>query len=445
MKLSRLIGRSVVVVLVGISGVSRAQNCFNSSPASCSPSPTCGAPAPTTESDVGFSRTVAGTLTNAILGLAGCGQAICTTNRTAVISAVCQPNLHPSLFGYQPAGWLGGNCQGSSASQPVTVTNYITTVTCTNNYGNTATFRLSQSLSGLIAANATCDELAGYLPPAATFAAQFVTSVREPDWRGYHTGTFTIHDGTNVFATGSLAGDNGVDAHGAVEPCASCGHFEGLLTGTLTKSSGLPGSRIQATYAGDIAGPAGCASNQPPQGPVTLFLDGVVITTNCIVRSIPTAPTAPAPPTTTTNTDTTIGSTGPCGTCLVSYLLDFDWSAVVSDQGGGCVAPGTSTGHCSLPVTHSAGCIWTSAQNPASGVAGGVQYITGAEIYPDIDMGDGTYYFGVTIGTYCIMIPNTDTVNPSACPTGAYQDAQTSGCSDSTCVYSFSISNITVH
>jgi len=441
MKLIRLVSLCVAFGLMGLPALSRAQCSAGSFPTGCSAGQICGSPPVTTESDVGFSRTVAGTLTNSVLALAGCGQANCTTNRTAVIKAACQPNQYLPAFGQSTWG-QGGNCQGTSASQPATVTNYVTTVTCTNNYGGAAIFRLSQSLSGLIAANAGCDELAGYLPPTATFDAQLVTSVRQPDWRGYHSGTFTIHDGTNVFATGSLAGDNGVDAHGAVEPCTSCGHFEGLLNGTLTRASGLPGSRIQATYAADIAGPAGCDTNTPPQGPVTLFLDGVVITTNCIAHSL----ASPTPTTTTTtNTDTTIGSSGPCGTCLVSYLLDFDWSVTASDQGGGCTAPGITTGHCSLPITHSAGCNWTAANNPASGMAGGVQYITGAEVYPDIDMGDGTYYFGVTVGIMCVMIPNTDTVNPSACPTGAYQAAQTSGCSDSTCVYSFTVSNITVH
>ena len=481
----RLMSVFVALVLVGTAGVSRAENLFDLPAANKSARKACDLPTSHTESDLGFSRTVAGTLTNYIAGLAGCAQAICTTNQIAnvtcsngyatvwacttsqviqlancsttwvnyvvcqsnsqpcnvyttnktthvvtctnkpIIVVVCQTNRSVQAIHCQ-TNWVPvAHCQSNTVRQTFYLTNFTTRVTCTNNYSGAAIYRLSQHLSGPLIANASCDELAAYIPSTATFEALFSTSVRQPDWRGYHTGTFTIRNGTNVFATGCLYGDNGVDAHGAVEPCAPCRHFEGALNGALTKLSGLPGSRIQATYAADIAGPAGCASNAPPQGPVTFYLDGVAITTNCIVR------------------DNNAG--GACGVCLASYQLDFDWSAVVSDQGGGCGATGTYTGHCALPVTQNGTCIWTSANNPASGMAGGVQYITGAEVYPDIDMGNGTYYFGVTIGTLCVMIPNTDLVAPAACPTGAYQNAQTSGCSAGGCVYSFTASNIIVH
>jgi len=486
MKLNRLVSLFLSLAVVVSPGVSRAQNLFNLPAASSSARKSCDLPTSYTESDLGFSRNVAGTLTNIISGLAGCAQAICTTNKIATVTCsnayvtalvwttnqvlqlsncsttwvnyvacqtnylpcnvcttnktthvitctnkpivvvVCQTNRYVQAIHCQ-TNWVPVvHCQSNTVRQTFSVTNFTTHVTCTNNYNGAAIYRLSQHLSGPIGANASCDELATYIPATATFEALFSTSVRQPDWRGYHTGTFTIHNGTNVFATGSLYGDNGVDAHGAVEPCASCRHLEGALSGTLTKLSGLPGARLQATYAGDIAGPAGCASNAPPQGTVTLYMDGVAITTNCIARG-------------------NNGGGSVCGGCLNTYQLDFDWSVIASDQGGGCTAPGTSTGHCSLPVTSNAGCIWISANNPASGMAGGVQYITGAEVYPDIDMGNGTYYFGVQIGTLCVMIPNTDTVNPSACPTGAYQAAQTSGCSAGSCVYSFSIANIVVH
>ena len=207
--------------------------------------------------------------------------------------------------------------------------------------------------------------------------AQFTTSVRQPDWRGYHTGTFTIYDGTNVFATGNLVGDNGVGSHGALEACASGSHLEGTLTGVLTAQSDLPGGRIQATYAGDIG--VTCVPDAPPQGPVTLYLDGVVITTTCIAHS-----------------------------------------------------------------SRTVACTWIADPNPSSGVGGGVQLITGAQVYPDIDMGDGTFYFGVTVGVSCLSIPNTDLIMPVGCPTGAYQDAQTASCSSGGCTFSFNITNISV-
>ena len=107
------------------------------------------------------------------------------------------------------------------------------------------------------------------MPTAATFNASFNTGIRQPDWRGYHTGNFTISVGTNIYAVGELYGDNGVSSHGATEPCAPCGHFEGALSGELTWLSGLPGGHIQATYAGDITGASPCSSNTPSQGPVT--------------------------------------------------------------------------------------------------------------------------------------------------------------------------------
>ena len=317
------------------------------------------------------------------------------------------------------------HCESNCVRQAVSFTNTVTNVTCTNDYGGAAIFHLQQNLTGPIAANASCDELSAYLPTAATFNASFNTGVRQPDWRGYHTGNFTISVGTNIYAVGELYGDNGVSSHGATEPCAPCGHFEGALSGELTWLSGLPGGHIQATYAGDITGASPCSSNTPPQGPVTLYLDGVAVTTNCITP----------PP----------SSSGPCGVCQSTYQLDFDWSAVVSDQGGGCGSTGTYTNHCSVTITRNAVCTWTAASNPASGAAGGIQFITGAEVYPDIDMGDGTYYFGVTISTPCATIPNTDTLTNLACPAGSYQNAQTTSCSAGGCVHSFAVSNITVH
>ena len=155
-----------------------------------------------------------------------------------------------------------------------------------------------------------------------------------------------------------------------------------------------------------------------------IYLDGVAVTTNCITP----------PP----------NSSSPCGVCQSTYQLDFDWSAVVSDQGGGCSSTGTYTNpllshdyaQCGLHLDRS------QQSDLRSRRWDSVYYC--AEVYPDIDMGDGTYYFGVTISTPCATIPNTDTLTNLACP-GSYQNAQTTSCSAGGCVHSFAVSNITVH
>jgi len=209
----------------------------------------------------------------------------CVTNGTQVSCSpirVCETNLYSVI----------GNCKTITNQQiqamtitnraVVYTTNFVAHVACTNDFGGSAVYRVTQSLSGVVAANPDCDQLAGYFPAEATFQATFAAHLQQPGWRGYHTGVMSILSGTNVIATGQVLGSNGNGSQGALEPCAICGHFEGVWQGTIIQNSALKGLQIHATYAGDM--PAGtCDANVLPRGPVTLTIDGVVVLTNCFL------------------------------------------------------------------------------------------------------------------------------------------------------------------
>jgi len=213
--------------------------------------------APQGDTQFGFSRDVVGTLVVTYTNAMGCGGQVCTTN-TMTFSG-CATNASGGI-----------TCSNKTS----------TTIVCTNGVNMVTAYKLHETLSGTITANAICDELAGRFPASATFLAQLDSDVRLGDWRGLHTGTFTITDGATLVASGTMAGSNGVGSHGALgEPCAVCNHMEGTLVGTVL-SGVLSGAQLQATYAADLTGVT-CPSADIPAGAATLTLDGVVVSRNC--------------------------------------------------------------------------------------------------------------------------------------------------------------------
>jgi hypothetical protein len=287
------------------------------------------------EIDLGISRNVSGVLSNSVLGLSGCPTTLCVTGLVPVVSCTniytptyhcytntviqltgctttlvsyvychtnlvncttnngtitctaivtCQTNTYPRLSNCTTNYVPQIHCYTYTNHILVCTTNLAPHVTCTNDFGGAAVFRVVQHVKGSIAANPECDELAGYFASNATFEASMYAHLQQPDWRGYHYGYFVLRNGTNVLASGTINGSNGVGSHGALEPCAVCGHLEGTWVGTILRGA-LKGYGIQATYAGEVP-PENCSPNAPPEGPFTMTIDGVVIVTNCLPQTV---------------------------------------------------------------------------------------------------------------------------------------------------------------
>jgi hypothetical protein len=208
----------------------------------------------------------------------------CTTNSDGTVTGctnvwavtrVCVTNLVPRLSCTTTGYTQVVRCENRTVRTPDCTTNgFIWVQVCTNDFGATPILRVRESIVGPVVANATCDETGTLLPSDAVLQATWYGDLRQPDWRGFHNGYFTISSGgTNIIA-GSINGSNGVETHG--DQCAACNHFEGTLRGSVWAAGPLQGARIQATYAGVLTD-VKCPSDTLPQGAVQLAIDGVVV------------------------------------------------------------------------------------------------------------------------------------------------------------------------
>jgi hypothetical protein len=203
---------------------------------------------------------------------------VCTTNSISHVH--CVTNTYPRLtcttnfFSYV-------RCETNISGTRVCTTNMVPRIGCTNIFPNgISSLRLRETLTGQMTPNPDCDELGLLIPSNAVFQSVWYSNVRLSDWRGLHSGVFSILLGTNVLASGTVQGSNGVGSHGALEPCAHCSHFEGSLRGYVVQEGPLRGSLLQATYAGDLP-EVNCQSTNIPQGAVNVTIDGVAVTPLC--------------------------------------------------------------------------------------------------------------------------------------------------------------------
>jgi len=221
------------------------------------------------------------------------GELICT-NRFVPIP-ICITNTVPILSCVTNGFHTAVHCVPHRIVTEICFTNSGPQVVCTNSFGTNSNLRVSETVTGPLVATA-CDELGAFLPSNTVFSATFLADVRQTDWRGFHTGFFTITSGSATIMAGTLSGTSGVETHGTV--CALCNHFEGTLRGTLTAASplanpvALGNAKVQATYAGDFPDVA-CPSANIPQGAVNLTLDGVALVPNCLPVLDPPFPVEP--------------------------------------------------------------------------------------------------------------------------------------------------------
>ena len=219
---------------------------------------------------LGLSRDVKGTLSVTSVNPGGCPTVICTTNLITSIRTNCYWHL---VCVTNTLGHL--ECTNKLVCS--VHTNTFPQIHCTNEFLTPTAVTVRESLTGAVTANLGCDELDGLFPTNATIQAVLYASLRTNDWRGSHSGSFKILDGTNLVAVGSLSGVNGVGSHRGLEPCALCNHLEGTLHGSIVLSGPLRGARISAAYAGNLTGVT-CPSAVVPQGAASLAIDGTVVT-----------------------------------------------------------------------------------------------------------------------------------------------------------------------
>jgi len=225
---------------------------------------------PAPGSMLGFSRDVKGALAVSSITPGGCPTRICTTNLITTVRTNCYWKLVCVTNAL-------GRLECSNTLVCVIRTNKFPEITCTNLFLTPTTVNVRESLTGSVTANLGCDELDGAFPSNAVIQAVLYANLRTNDWRGSHSGSFKILDGTNLVAVGSLSGVNGVGSHRGLEPCAICNHFEGTLHGSIVLSGALRGARIQASYKGDLTDVV-CPSAIVPQGAASLAIDGTVVT-----------------------------------------------------------------------------------------------------------------------------------------------------------------------
>jgi len=294
-------------------------------------------PAVRTETILGFSQTVEGTATVAVLTQLGCPTQVCSTNAGIAIvcsniivesqmcftnevpNLICTTNFTTVIHCLPVAEPLFIACFTNSEGElictnrfvpvPVCITNTVPILSCTtngfqtvihceprrivtevcftnsgpqlvctNDFGTNSILRVNETVTGPLVASA-CDELGAFLPSNAVFHATFLADMRQTDWRGLHTGVFTITSGTSTVVAGTLSGTSGVETHGTV--CALCNHFEGTLLGSLSVAGAFRATRIQANYSGDFPDVT-CPSTNIPQGAVELTLDGVAVLPTCL-------------------------------------------------------------------------------------------------------------------------------------------------------------------
>jgi len=225
---------------------------------------------PTPGSVLGLSRDAIGTITVSSVNPGGCPTRICTTNPVTVVRTNCSWRV---VCGTNALGAL--RCTNTLVCEART--NTFPQITCTNVVLTPTTVSARESLTAAIVVNGTCDELDGLFPSNAVLSALLQNDLRTNDWRGSHSGSFRIMDGTNLVAVGSMSGVNGVGSHRGLEGCALCNHLEGTLRGSIVASGSLRGARISASYKADLTD-VKCPSPTIPSGAVTLNIDGTVVT-----------------------------------------------------------------------------------------------------------------------------------------------------------------------
>ena len=219
---------------------------------------------------LGLSQDVNGTLTVNSVNPGGCPTRICTTN--LVTSIDCHTNYQRIRVCTTNATTGIVSCTNTLVPSVRCRTNTFTHIDCTNVFLTPTTVAIQEALSGAITAGTNgCDELSGFglFPSNAVFNAVIYAQLRTNDWRGSHSGSFKILDGTNVIASGSLTGVNAA--------CRPCNHIEGTLSGLVKGSGALAGARIKASYMGNLTA-VSCPSPNVPQGVIQLEIDGVVVT-----------------------------------------------------------------------------------------------------------------------------------------------------------------------
>jgi hypothetical protein len=223
--------------------------------------------AQTPGSIVGVGAHVNGTLTATSTRPGGCPTIICTTN--VVTFSKCYTNeIWERICTTNDAGAV----QCTNVLVPVVrcFTNTFPEITCTNEVLNPVTVSAEATFTGPLTST-PCDEID--FPSNAVFQAVLFLNLRTNDWVGTQFGSFKILDGTNVIASGSMTGVDGLSTH-SPGPCAVCNHFEGTLRGLLRASSPLHGAILQATYSADITG-ASCPLSMVPQGATVMVIQGV--------------------------------------------------------------------------------------------------------------------------------------------------------------------------
>jgi hypothetical protein len=219
---------------------------------------------------IGFSRDVNGTLTVSAVSPGGCPTRVCTTNIVTEVRTNCY--FHLVCFTN-----VLGRLECTNAIICTVRTNTFPEIHCTNVFLTPTDVTVREALTGAVTANLACDELDGLFSSNSVIQAVLYATLRTNDWRGSHAGSFKILAGTNLVAVGSLSGVNGVGSHRGLEACALCNHLEGTLHGSVVQSGPLRGARIQASYSGNLTAVT-CPSATVPQGDVSLFIDGTVVT-----------------------------------------------------------------------------------------------------------------------------------------------------------------------
>jgi hypothetical protein len=160
------------------------------------------------------------------------------------------------------------DCTNVPVSEVRCFTNSFPEVHCTNEFLTPTSLAVHETLTGALI-ESPCDQLSALFPSNAVFQAGLSLNVRTNDWLGTQVGVFKILSGTNVLATGTLSGVNGV-------PCGMCNQFSGTLRGIVLMSGPLHGASLQADYSAGLTDVT-CPSAMVPQGTVVLKIDGVAV------------------------------------------------------------------------------------------------------------------------------------------------------------------------
>ncbi len=231
--------------------------------------------AQTPGSILGLAGQVNGAVTVTSTSPGGCPTRICTTNLVTFTN--CFTNIYFKFVCTTNATTGQITC----TNVPVTVTRCFTNtfpiITCTNEFLTPPTsLTVRETLMGPLTENMACDEVSALFPSNAVFQAGLLLNLRTNDWAGTHLGFFRILAGTNVLASGSVSGVDGVHAALPAGACGVCNHFEGALHGVVLESGPLHGARLTASYIADLPGVT-CPSASVPQGPVVMAIDGVAV------------------------------------------------------------------------------------------------------------------------------------------------------------------------